>query len=80
MKLNFHNNLNQTFSWVELRMLVDDHIISMNTRQRIPAAGDAVLTAKYEMSDAAVAEFQSRAPLICVESTDDENGARKRYD
>jgi hypothetical protein len=80
LTLNFHNTLNHSFSWVELRMLVGDHIISMNTEQRIPAASDAVLTAKYEMSDEAAAEFQSLAPLICVEATDDEKGVRKNYE
>jgi hypothetical protein len=58
LKLHFHNTLDHTFSWVELRMLAGDDIISVNTKTRIPAASDAVLTSKYEMSDEAKAKFQ----------------------
>jgi hypothetical protein len=80
LRLTYRNNLNQSFAWVDLRLLVDGGPIGFNKRQRIPAASEAVLTAQYEMSDEAIAKFQSRTPLICVLSIEDEKGSKRHYD
>jgi hypothetical protein len=80
LKLTYRNNLNQSFAWVDLRLLVEGGPIGLNKRQRIPATSEAVLTAAYEMSDEAMAKLQSRTPLICVLSIEDEKGNKKHYD
>jgi hypothetical protein len=61
-------------------MLADGHSISLNTTQTLPAESDALITAKYEMSNESAAEFQKLTPLICVRSTEDEKGDKQKYD
>jgi hypothetical protein len=80
MALTVHNTRSQSFKWFILDMLVDGQSISLNTRQPVPAASDAVVTAEYEMSNATAAKFQSRAPLICVRRTEDTSGKQETYD
>ncbi|OJU30245.1 MAG: hypothetical protein BGN91_06690 [Nitrobacter sp. 62-13] len=80
VNLTLHNKLKQTVKWFELTMLADGHSISLNTTQTLPAESDALITAKYEMSNESAAEFQKLTPLICVRSTEDEKGDKQKYD
>lgn len=85
LKLTYRNNLKRPLAWVEMRFLVDDErgfpiIVSLNTREPIPASGDAVLTAQYEMPDDVVAKFHARTPLLCVTAVDDDKGKRTHYE
>lgn len=62
VNLTLHNNLKQTVKWFELTMLVDGRSISLNTTQTLTAESDALITAKYEMSDESAAKFQKLTP------------------
>lgn len=85
LKLTYRNNLKRPLAWVEMRFLVDDErgfpiIVSLNTREPIPASGDAVLTAEYQVPDDVVAKFHARTPLLCVTAVDDDKGKRTHYE